>query len=115
MKNKKNISMIETVIWIMIFGMASAMPLSAQPRCFVYVDDFGSEQDNRIRSLGKEIQAQQSELRLMEKMTKIDKYDRDVILARAHRKMAIFQLQSEKQLLDNKCFKDRYGPKSSFR
>ena len=51
----------------------------------------------------------------MEKMTKDHKYDRDVILARAHRKMAIFQLQSEKQLLDNKCFKDRYGPKSSFR
>ena len=72
--------------------MASAMPLSAQPRCFVYVDDFGSEQDNRIRSLGKEIQAQQSELRLMEKMTKDHKYDRDVILARVHRKMAIFQL-----------------------
>jgi len=115
MKNKQYLPIVKPVVWTMIFGIVSAMPLSAQPRCFVYVDDFGSEQDSRIRSLGKEIQAQQSELRLMEKMTKDHKYDRDVILARAHRKMAIFQLQSEKQLLDNKCFKDRYGPKSSFR
>ena len=115
MKNKPNSRRINPVFWMAMLGMTSVMPLAAQPRCFSYVDDFGSEQDNRIRSLGKEIQAQQSELRLMEKMTKNYQYDRDVILARAHRKMAIFQLQNEKQLLENKCFKDRNGPRFSFR
>jgi hypothetical protein len=115
MKNRQNPKRIKTTFYLVALGLASAMPLAAQPRCFSYVDDFGSEQDNRIRSLGMEIRAQQAELALMNKMTKSYQYDRDVVLARAHRKMAIFQLQSEKQLLENKCFKDRYGPRFSFR
>ena len=115
MKNRQNLSRIKTTLCLAALSLALVMPLAAEPRCFSYVDDYGSEQDNRIRSLGKEIRAQQSELRLMEKMTKNYEYDRDVILARAHRRMAIFQLQNEKQLLENKCFKDRYGPRFSFR
>jgi len=115
MKNRQNPKRIKTTFYLVALGLASAMPLAAQPRCFSYVDDFGSEQDNRIRSLGMENRAQQAELALMNKMTKSYQYDRDVVLARAHRKMAIFQLQNEKQLLENKCFKDRYGPRFSFR
>ena len=111
MRNKQELSRIKTTLCFAALSLSFVMPLAAQPRCFSYVDDFGAETDNRIRSLGTEIRAQQIELRLMKKKTKNYQYDREVVLAR----MAIFQLQKKKQLLDNKCFKDRCGPRFSFR
>jgi len=90
----------------------------ARPKnmCMYYTDDFGSEQDNRIKSLKYEIAEKEQEVKFYKNLESSEgfKKNKDLSKTRYLSEQTLFQKKLEHQTLANKVFKERRGPKAGF-
>jgi hypothetical protein len=99
----------------LVFG-ASVSHAELKNMCIYYTDDYGSEQDNRAKSLKYEIQEKEQQVKFYKGLEASQgfKKNKDLSKTRYLAEQTLFQKKIEHQTLSNKFYKDRRSPKSGF-